>query len=98
MNTAYYIHNTVAIIYGTKATFYELWKGRKPNVKHLHVFGSKCYILADREKMRNMDLKSEEGIFLGYSINNKVYRVFNSHTKTMMESINVTVDDNPKEK
>ena len=40
-----------------------------------------------------MDPKSDEGIFLGYSTNNRAYRVFNSRTKVMMESINVVVDD-----
>lgn len=45
-----------------------------------------------------MDPKSDEGIFLGYSTNSKAYRVFNSRTKVMMESINVIVDDNISEK
>ena len=40
-----------------------------------------------------MDPKSDEGIFLGYSTNSRAYRVFNSKTKVMMESINVVVDD-----
>jgi len=40
-----------------------------------------------------MDLKSDEGSFLGYSTNSRAYRVFNSRTKVMMESINVVVDD-----
>lgn len=56
MNTVWcHIHIRVTIRFGTKATQYELWKGRKPNVKYFHVFGSKCYILADREQRREMD-------------------------------------------
>ncbi|PNX58579.1 gag-pol polyprotein, partial [Trifolium pratense] len=35
----------------------------------------------------------DEGIFLGYSINNKAYRVYKSITKTMMESVNMVIDD-----
>lgn len=49
INIACYIHNRVTIRSKIKATLYELWKGRKLNVKYFHVFGSKCYILADRE-------------------------------------------------
>ncbi|PNX60842.1 retrotransposon-related protein [Trifolium pratense] len=64
MSTAYYIHNRVTLRKGTSTTLYELWKGRKPTVKHFHVFGSKCYILVDREPRRKLDPKSEEGIFL----------------------------------
>ncbi|MCI47583.1 gag-pol polyprotein, partial [Trifolium medium] len=40
-----------------------------------------------------MDPKSDEGIFLGYATNSRAYRVHNSRTKTMMESINVVIDD-----
>ncbi|CAJ2654309.1 unnamed protein product [Trifolium pratense] len=93
MNTACYIHNRVTLRKGTATTLYELWKNRKPIVKYFHVFGSKCYILADREPRRKLDPKSDEGIFLGYSTNSRAYRVFNSRTRTMMESINVVVDD-----
>jgi len=40
-----------------------------------------------------MDPKSDEGIFLGYSTNSRAYKVFNSRTKVVMESINVVIDD-----
>lgn len=63
-------------------------------VKYFHVFGSKCYILADCEQRRKIDPKSDEGIFLGYSTNNRAYGVFNSKTKAMIESINVVMDEN----
>jgi len=98
MNTACHIHNRVTLRTGTTTTLYELWKGRKPTVKYFHVFGSRCYILSDRDYRRKMDPKSDEGIFLGYSTNNKAYRVYNSKTETLMESINVVIDDVPKEK
>jgi len=45
-----------------------------------------------------MNPKSDERIFLGYSTNSRAYRVFNSKTETVMESINVVIDDVPKEK
>ncbi|MCH80969.1 gag-pol polyprotein [Trifolium medium] len=95
MNTTCYIHNRVTIRKGTSCTLYELWKGNKPNVSYFHVFGSKCYILLDRDQRRKMDPKSEEGIFLGYSTNSRAYRVYNNRTKVIMESINIVVDDAP---
>ncbi|KAK2423598.1 cysteine-rich RECEPTOR kinase [Trifolium repens] len=98
MNTACYIHNRVTIRKGTSVTLYELWRERKPSVKHFHVFGSKCYILADREQRRKLDPKSDEGIFLGYSTNSRAYRVYNSRTKVVMESYNVVVNDVETEK
>ncbi|MCH87106.1 retrovirus-related pol polyprotein from transposon tnt 1-94 [Trifolium medium] len=93
MHTACHIHNRVTIRGGTKETQYKLWKGRKPNIKYFHVFGSRCYILSDREQTRKLDPKSEEGIFLGYSTNSRAYRVYNKRNKTIMESINVIIDD-----
>lgn len=62
------------------------------------MFGSKCYILANREQRRKMDPKSDKGIFLGYSTNNRAYRVLNSRTKVMIEYINIVVDDSIIEK
>lgn len=83
-NTTCQIHNWATIRSRTKVTQYELWKGRKPNVKYFHVFGRRCYILTDREQRRKMDPKSDEGIFLGYSTNSRSYRVHNKCIKTMM--------------
>ncbi|KAK2401665.1 putative mitochondrial protein [Trifolium repens] len=94
MNTACYVHNRVTLRKGTTSTLYELWKDRKPTVKHFHIFGSECFILADREPRRKLDPKSEKGFFLGYSTNSRAYRVYNTKTQVVMESVNVVVKDN----
>ena len=78
---------------GIKKTAYEIWNGKKPKVKYFRVFGSKCSILNDWENHGKFDAKSDEGIFLGYSTTSRAYRVFNKRTKTVMESINVVIDD-----
>ena len=52
VNTVCHIHNRNTTHSGTTVTLYELLKGTKPNVKYFHVFGSACYILADREYHR----------------------------------------------
>ncbi|TYK21311.1 F5J5.1 [Cucumis melo var. makuwa] len=93
INTACHIHNRITTRSGTNVTLYELWKGRKPNVKYFHIFGSTCYILADKEYHRKWDAKSKQGLFLGYSQNSRAYRVFNNRTETVMETINVVVKD-----
>ena len=93
MNTSCHIGNRIYYRVGTKKTAYEIWNGKKPKVKYFRVFGSKCYILNDRENLGKFDAKSDEGIFLGYSTSNRAYRVYNKRTKTVMESINVRIDD-----
>ena len=78
---------------GTKKTTYEIWNGKKPKVKYFRVFESKCYILNYQENLGKFNAKSDEGIFLGYSTTSQAYRVFNKRKKTVMESINVEIDD-----
>jgi len=63
MNTPCHVHNRVTLREGTTTTLYELWKRRKPTVKYFHVFGSKCYILADIDYRRKMDPKSSEVLY-----------------------------------
>jgi hypothetical protein len=77
----------------TSKTPYEIWQGKKPTVKYLRTFGSKCFILRDRENLGKFDPKSDEGTFLVYSSTSRAYRVFNKRTETVMESINVVIDD-----
>ena len=93
MNTSCHIGNRINFRAGTKKTTYEIWNGKKPKVKYFQVFGSKCYILNDRENLGKFDAKSDEGIFLGYSTSSWAYKVYNNRTKTVMGSINMKIDD-----
>ncbi|KAI5335384.1 hypothetical protein L3X38_025517 [Prunus dulcis] len=93
ISTACYTANRVYLRPGTTSTPYELWKGRKPNIKHMRVFGSVYYIYRDRENLAKFDTRSDAGIFLGYSLTSRAYKVFNKRTCIVMESINVVVND-----
>ena len=62
-------------------------------MKYFRVFGRKYYILNDQENLGKFDAKSDEGIFLGYSTSGRAYGVYNKRTKTVMESINVKIDE-----
>ena len=98
VNTSCHIRNRFFFRARTKKTSYEIWREKKPKVKYIWVFGSKCYILNDRENLGKFDGKSDEGIFLGYSTNSRAYRVYNKRIKTVMKSINVIIDDTISEK
>ncbi|BBN67220.1 transposable element gene [Prunus dulcis] len=86
ISTACYTSNRVFFRPHTKSTPYEIWKGKKPNVKHLRTFGSKCYIYKDREYLGKFDARSDVGIFLGYSMNSRAYRVEPSSEDTDLET------------
>ena len=93
VNTACHTVNRVYFRPGTKKIPYELWKGRKPNVKYFRIFGSTCFILKDRENVGKFDSRSDEGIFLGYSSISKVYRVYNKRIMKVTETMNVIIDE-----
>ena len=55
--------------------------GRKPNIGNFHAFGCKCFILNNgKENFIKFDSRSDKGIFVGYSITSKGYRVYNKNT------------------
>jgi hypothetical protein len=93
VHTACHIINRVFLRPTTNKTPYEIWRGKKPTVKYFKVFGSKCYILRDRENLGKFDAKSDVGIFLGYSTSSRASRVYNTRTKAVMELVNVVIDD-----
>ena len=74
-------------------TPYEIWRGKKPNQKYFHEFGNTYFILNDKKQSSKFDSKSDEGIFLGYSLISRFYIVYNKRTNAIMESVNVVVDD-----
>ncbi|KAK8585732.1 hypothetical protein V6N13_050704 [Hibiscus sabdariffa] len=76
-------------------TPYELLKKKKPNISYFHPFGCKCFVLNNgKDNLGKFDAKSDEAIFLGYSLTSKAYRVFNKRTLVVEESIHVVFDDN----
>jgi len=74
-------------------TTYELFKGRKPNISYFHQFGCTCYILNNKVYLKKFDAKAQRGIFLGYSERSKAYRLYNSETHCVEESMHVKFDD-----
>ena len=86
--------NRALIIPILKKTPYELYKGKNLNICHLHVFGCKCFVLNNRKyNLGKFDAKSDEGIFLGYSLNSKAFRTYNKRTMVIEESIYVAFDE-----
>jgi len=90
LNTSCYIINRCMIRPILKKTPYELFKGRKPNIMHLRIFGCKCYVHNNgKDALGKFDPRSDEAIFLGYSLHSKAYKVFNKRTLCVEESVHV---------
>ena len=84
--------NRVQVRKDTNKTPYELLFGHSPIVQYFRIFESKCYIKRD-DDIGKFDARSDEGMFLGYSLKRKSYRCYNLRTKPIMESANVRVDE-----
>ena len=93
VNTANFVLNRCLIRPILKKTPYELFKGRNPNISFFKPFGCTCFVHNNgKDNLGKFDARSDEGIFLGYSLNSRAYRVFNKRTKIVEESIHVVFD------
>jgi len=77
-----------------KKTPYQLFNGRKPNISHQKVFGSRCFILNNgKENLGKFDEKADNGIFIGYSSTSHAYRVYNKRLMTVEEFVHVVFNE-----
>jgi len=94
LNTTCYIINRCMIRPILNKTPYELFKGRKPNIMHLRIFGCKYFVHNNgKNTLGKFDPRSDEAIFLGYSSHSKAYKVFNKKTLCVEESVHVLFDE-----
>lgn len=71
-----------------------MWKGRKPNIFHFHVFGCEWLILNNKKNIGKFCSKLDKAIFVGYSLTSKAYKVSNLRTQVMKESMHDVFNDN----
>ncbi|KAJ9542561.1 LOW QUALITY PROTEIN: hypothetical protein OSB04_029067 [Centaurea solstitialis] len=91
VSTACFMQNRTLIVKQMGKTAYEMIEivKRKPNIDFFRVFGCKCYVLNDRDDLGKFNPKSDESIFIGYSLNSGTYRVYDKRTRSILESSNV---------
>lgn len=61
----------------------EAWPSKKPTISHLHTLECIVYMHIPQQQRRKLDKKSIKCIFIGYSIGNKAYRVYDPIAKKM---------------
>ncbi|GJZ07078.1 putative ribonuclease H-like domain-containing protein [Tanacetum coccineum] len=94
VNTACYIQNRVLVIKPHNKTPYELFLGRKPALSFMRPFRCPVTILNTIDHLGKFDGKADEGFFVGYSTNSKLFRVFNSRTRIVEENLHVQFSEN----
>ena len=85
IKTAVYIKNRVtsrALPVGK--TPHELWTGNKPDVSHMRVFGSTCWVVLHKSHVDGkFGDKAAKGIFVGYPDGSKAYKVILDNGKVV---------------
>nr|GEU42677.1 hypothetical protein [Tanacetum cinerariifolium] len=88
------IANRVLVIKPHNKTHYELLIGRSPNIEFMRPFGCPVTILNTLDHLGKLDGKDDEGFLVGYFVNSKAFRVFNSRTRKVEENLHVKFLEN----
>ncbi|GJR12884.1 putative ribonuclease H-like domain-containing protein [Tanacetum coccineum] len=94
VNTDCYVQNRVLVTKPHNKTPYELFLSRKPALGFTRPFGCPVTIINTIDHLVKFDGKADEIFFVGYSINSKAFRVFNSRTRIVEENLHVQVSEN----
>nr|GFB32332.1 retrovirus-related Pol polyprotein from transposon TNT 1-94 [Tanacetum cinerariifolium] len=70
-------------------TPYELLLGRSSSIGFMRPFGCVVTILNTLDPLGKFDEKADEGFLVGYSVNSKAFRVFNSRARIVQETLHI---------
>ena len=76
-----------------KISPYELWKGRKPNIRYFKVWGCLAYCKNNNPRTK-MGPRGIKCAFVGYATNSKAYRLLNLESNVIIESRDVEFFEN----
>nr|GEZ16276.1 ribonuclease H-like domain-containing protein [Tanacetum cinerariifolium] len=89
VSTACYVQNRVLVVKPHRKTPYELFHGRTPTLSFIRPFRCPVTILNTIDHLGKFNGKADEGFFVGYSLNSKAFRVFNSRTRIVEENFHI---------
>ncbi|GJU79228.1 putative ribonuclease H-like domain-containing protein [Tanacetum coccineum] len=89
VNIACYVQNRVLVVKPYNKTPYKLFHGRTPTLSFMRPFRCPVTILNTIDHLGKFDGKADEGFFVGYSLNSKAFRVFNSRTRIVEENLHI---------
>ncbi|GJW35060.1 putative ribonuclease H-like domain-containing protein [Tanacetum coccineum] len=96
VNIACYVQNRVLVFKPHNKTPYKLFRGRTPALSFMKPFGCHVTILNTLDYLGKFDGKSDEGFFVGYSLNSKAFRVYNIRTRKVEENLHIRfLEDKP---
>ena len=96
LSTCVYVRNRCPTSTLQDETPYTALYQRKPDVSHLRVFGTVCYVHIPKDERDKLSSKSQKCIFLGYCDNRKGYKLYNLATKKIVVSRDVVFNESEK--
>nr|GEU62214.1 hypothetical protein [Tanacetum cinerariifolium] len=90
VNTACYVHKRVLVTKPQNKTPYELLHGRTLSIGFMRPFSCHVTILNTLDPLGKFEGKVDEGFLVGYLVNSKAFRVFNSRTRIVQETLHET--------
>nr|GEX31293.1 hypothetical protein [Tanacetum cinerariifolium] len=86
----------VLVVKPHNKTPYELFRGKTPALRFMGPFRRHVTILNTLDYLGKFDGKCDEGFLVGYSLNNKAFKVYNTRTKKVEENLHVRfLEDKP---
>ena len=67
-------------------TPFHIWHNKTPDLSHMRVFGSRCWYILPKKKVKKLDARSKEGIMMGYSKQSKGYKIWDENSKKFIVS------------
>nr|GEU30651.1 retrovirus-related Pol polyprotein from transposon TNT 1-94 [Tanacetum cinerariifolium] len=89
ISTACYVQNRVLVVKPHNNTPCDLFHGRTPSLSFMRPFGCLVTIFNTIDHLGKFNGKADEGFFVGYSLNSKAFRVFNSKTRIVEENLHI---------
>nr|GFB21590.1 ribonuclease H-like domain-containing protein [Tanacetum cinerariifolium] len=94
VNTACYVQNRVLVTKPHNKNPYELLHGRLPSIDFIRPFGCPVTILNTLDPLGKFQGKVDEEFLVGYYVCSKAFRVFNSRTRIVQETLHVNFMEN----
>nr|GEY08126.1 hypothetical protein [Tanacetum cinerariifolium] len=84
-------HSIIRLRHGK--TPYELLHNKLPDLSFFYVFDALCYPTNDTENLGKLQPKADIGVFISYAPTKKAFRIYNRHTRRIVETIHVDFDE-----
>nr|GEV50590.1 retrovirus-related Pol polyprotein from transposon TNT 1-94 [Tanacetum cinerariifolium] len=94
VNTACYVQNRILVTKPHNKAPYELLLSRSPSIGFMRHFGCHVTIFNTLDPLGKFDGKADEGFLVGYSVNCKAFRVFNSRLRIVQETLHINFLEN----